>query len=778
MVRDVLASQAGAGNGFQPSARSATRRRGQGAVAPDPDRHVPRLRVHADRRRGVAAALEAVLVGGPHPAHRFQRLVEQLVAPLEVDAERAVLAAQVPGRDREREPASGQHVDRRRRLRHDERVAVRQHDDVRDEPDPLGDRRDVGHRRERVERVVPAGVQPLVRRHRVVGERDAVEPGRFGGAGEAGQPLAGHELRVVGVGDERVGGPVLHGMSSDRGRRRIVVRDRTEAHVPAGAPFTSSGRPRCRGSRPQSARYALPAWCDRNGGSLEADGEHVVRHVAVGAPIADDVSVLAVEFHVVRAFADRGADLAHLVPLGRVADEMDRPIRSAHGIDSAAQPERGCAPERVGERVERAATPPRTLRVRSQSRQAANGSRIWGRRVDSSGDGRDAAPTATHATTPTAIAGVNRYGWTPPRISRPLTIAKRYPIGTEIARAVIPFWPARHEDTPSHVTMPRAARDQPPERIDGGDERERLRAEPRSRVVDVEGQCTGDRTQHLADAGLTPGGLGEEGRDVMHIARRGRELFPDRQHPAAKPDHHRDHRVTDGTPGSGTTRRTHEPRRCRDPARGKPVETCRDGSATRTTRRRRARSIATAGPEDHRSGQHPRRVPVRSVGRPRTDSTGLGTTRVRAATRPTRARSSRPHAATASADAIDEDHDQDHAHRVDEETHEHHCQATTLREYFVRGSGDVEEHRAGMIEPEPRVRTDETLRMHRLLDPELLDRIVEAGNEPVRGGRTAPRSGRREAPWRSSPGASRDASPSRRSATRAETGVRALRLRH
>ena len=66
-----------------------------------------------------------------------------------------------------------------------------------------------------------------------------------------------------------------------------------------------------------------------------------------------------------------------------------------------------------------------------------------------------AAPTATHATTPTAMAGVNRYGWTPPRISRPLTIAKRYPIGTRTARAVMPFWPARHEDTPSHVTMPR-----------------------------------------------------------------------------------------------------------------------------------------------------------------------------------------------------------------------------------------------------------------------------------------------------------------------------------
>ena len=97
-----------------------------------------------------------------------------------------------------------------------ERVAVRQHDDVGDQPDPLGDRGDVGQRRERVERVVAAGVEPLVRRRRVVGERDAVEPRGLGGAGEPGEALTGDELRVVRVGDERIGGPVLHEMGSDR----------------------------------------------------------------------------------------------------------------------------------------------------------------------------------------------------------------------------------------------------------------------------------------------------------------------------------------------------------------------------------------------------------------------------------------------------------------------------------------------------------------------------------------------------------------------------------
>ena len=210
-----------------------------------------------------------------------------------------------------------------------------------------------------------------------------------------------------------------------------------------------------------------------------------------------------------------------------------------------------------------------------------------------------------------------------------------------------------------------------------------------------------------------------------------------------KPDHHREHRITDGTSRSGTPRDERT-----NPTMPRPSARQTSGNVPRwvcnaNDGRRRARSIATAGPEDHRSGQHPRRVPVRSVGRPRTDSTGLGTTRVRAATRPTRARSSRPMPPgtappmRSTRTTIRTTHTASTRRRMST-----HCQATTLRDYFVRGSGDVEEHRAGMIEPEPRVRTDESAAMHRLLDPELLDRIVEAGNEPVRG-RTAPaRSGR------------------------------------
>ena len=201
MVRDVLASHAGAGNGFQPSPCSATPTAGERAVATDPDRHVARLRVHADLLGGVAGALEAVPIGAPHAAHRLERLVEELVAPLEVDAERAVLAAQVAGCHRQREPTAREHVDGGGRLRDEERVAVRQHDDVGDQPDALGHRGDVGERGERVERVVAARVEPLVGRRRVVGERDAVEARRLRGPGEAGQVLTRDELRVVGVRD-------------------------------------------------------------------------------------------------------------------------------------------------------------------------------------------------------------------------------------------------------------------------------------------------------------------------------------------------------------------------------------------------------------------------------------------------------------------------------------------------------------------------------------------------------------------------------------------------
>ena len=103
------------------------------------------------------------LVLAPDAADHLDRFIEERVALLEVDAQRLVLAADVAGGDGEREPSVGQRVECRRRLGHQERIAVRQHEDVGDQAQPV---RDGGTEREggeRVEGVVAAGVQPFVR---------------------------------------------------------------------------------------------------------------------------------------------------------------------------------------------------------------------------------------------------------------------------------------------------------------------------------------------------------------------------------------------------------------------------------------------------------------------------------------------------------------------------------------------------------------------------------------------------------------------------------------
>ena len=79
-----------------------------------------------------------------------------------------------------------------------------------DEPQPLGHGRHQAEGHERVERVVAAGLQPAVRRRRVVGEPHPVEPQLLGPGGEADDRLLADQLRAVGVGDERVGDEVAH----------------------------------------------------------------------------------------------------------------------------------------------------------------------------------------------------------------------------------------------------------------------------------------------------------------------------------------------------------------------------------------------------------------------------------------------------------------------------------------------------------------------------------------------------------------------------------------
>ena len=128
-------------------------------------------------------------------AHRDERLVEQLVALVEVDAEGAELGLQVAGAHAERQPPAGQHVEAHRRLRGEERVAVRDDAEVGEQPHGGGraaaanDERD-----ERVERVVAAGGEPLVFGVRVLGDEHAVNPASSAARAHDGDRVGADEL--------------------------------------------------------------------------------------------------------------------------------------------------------------------------------------------------------------------------------------------------------------------------------------------------------------------------------------------------------------------------------------------------------------------------------------------------------------------------------------------------------------------------------------------------------------------------------------------------------
>ena len=117
---------------------------GLAAVATDPDRGVGSRRrpgVGRDASGVEVPALERHVVARPDGLEDGQRLIEQLVALGVVDAQRRELALQVAGAHGQREAPTGQHVERRAGLGHHEGVAVRQHDHVGDQADPVGGRR-------------------------------------------------------------------------------------------------------------------------------------------------------------------------------------------------------------------------------------------------------------------------------------------------------------------------------------------------------------------------------------------------------------------------------------------------------------------------------------------------------------------------------------------------------------------------------------------------------------------------------------------------------------
>ena len=90
------------------------------------------------RAAGAEVAADGLdLAVGPDASHHVDRLVGELVALVEVDAERGELRLQVAGRDAEDHPSAREHVEAQHRLRGEQRIAVGEHEDVRLHADPV-----------------------------------------------------------------------------------------------------------------------------------------------------------------------------------------------------------------------------------------------------------------------------------------------------------------------------------------------------------------------------------------------------------------------------------------------------------------------------------------------------------------------------------------------------------------------------------------------------------------------------------------------------------------
>ena len=149
-----------------------------------------------------------------HTPFRTSRAsLEQPVAFVEVDAEGAVLAAQISRGYGQREPTARGKASivatvlaTRNGLRYGSTTSLR------DEADPVSDR--AAKRRARRTGRVRRGRRiraTALARSRVVGEPHAVEPGGLGHASESHHGVLGHQFGGVRMGDQRIGHRELHG---------------------------------------------------------------------------------------------------------------------------------------------------------------------------------------------------------------------------------------------------------------------------------------------------------------------------------------------------------------------------------------------------------------------------------------------------------------------------------------------------------------------------------------------------------------------------------------
>ncbi len=171
-----------------------------GAVAAHPDRGVGPLDGPGPHDRAARAEVPALgdeLVLRPHAAHDVDRLVGELVALVEVGTQRRELRLEVAGGDAEDDASAREHVEAEHRLRGQERIPVREHEDVCLHPQLRGRRRRERERDERVERVVSAAREPLGVRGRVIGHEARVEACALRRRGAGHHRVARDELRRV-----------------------------------------------------------------------------------------------------------------------------------------------------------------------------------------------------------------------------------------------------------------------------------------------------------------------------------------------------------------------------------------------------------------------------------------------------------------------------------------------------------------------------------------------------------------------------------------------------
>jgi hypothetical protein len=137
---------------------------------------------HVARRE--VLALVAERIARPVERHHLERLIEQLVALLEVGSQRTEFALQVAGAGAEDEPPVRHPIERCRGLGQQERIPVRHDGQVGEQAYPGRDGRGGSEGDERVERLMAARLEPAGAGGRVLGERDALPTGRLGGNGE------------------------------------------------------------------------------------------------------------------------------------------------------------------------------------------------------------------------------------------------------------------------------------------------------------------------------------------------------------------------------------------------------------------------------------------------------------------------------------------------------------------------------------------------------------------------------------------------------------------